>query len=74
MMPNLLIIGLATLATIGRTLALIGLSILAGWILAWLAVKSRTFENAYVPVVNALESIPVLAFLPIVLVVFVDGT
>ncbi|MCL5069063.1 MAG: ABC transporter permease subunit [Thaumarchaeota archaeon] len=72
MMPNLLIIGLATLATIGRTLALIGLSILTGWILAWLAVKSRAFENAYVPVVNALESIPVLAFLPIVLVVFVS--
>lgn len=40
--------------------------------MAWLAIKSRTFENAYVPVVNALESIPVLAFLPIVLVVFVS--
>lgn len=70
-MVSPLIIGLATLATIARVLALIGLSILTGWVLAWLAVRSRAFENAYIPVVNALESIPVLAFLPIVLVVFV---
>ncbi|HYB04508.1 MAG TPA: ABC transporter permease subunit, partial [Nitrososphaerales archaeon] len=69
---DLLLIGLATLATVGRVFALIGLSILTGWLLAWLAIKSRTFENAYVPIVNALESIPVLAFLPIVLVVFVS--
>jgi NitT/TauT family transport system permease protein len=69
---DLLLIGLATLATIGRVFALIGLSILSGWLLAWLAIKNRTFENAYVPLVNALESIPVLAFLPIVLVVFVS--
>lgn len=72
MMPNLLLIGLATLVTILRVLALICLSILSGWGLAWLAIRSRAFENAYVPVVNALESIPVLAFLPIVLVVFVS--
>lgn len=71
-MPDILIIGLATLVTVLRTLILIGLSILSGWGLAWLAIKSRTFENAYVPIVNALESIPVLAFLPIVLVVFVS--
>jgi NitT/TauT family transport system permease protein len=69
---DLLLIGLATLATVGRVFALIGLSILTGWFLAWLAIKNRTFENAYVPLVNALESIPVLAFLPIVLVVFVS--
>jgi len=72
LIPNLLIIGLATLATIVRTLILIGLSIATGWVLAWLAIKNRTFENAYVPVINALESIPVLAFLPIVLIVFVS--
>jgi len=69
---DLLLIGFATLATVARVLALIGLSILTGWLLAWLAIKNRTFENAYVPLVNALESIPVLAFLPIVLVVFVS--
>lgn len=71
-MPTILIIGLATLVTILRTLGLIGLSILSGWGLAWLAIRSRAFENAYVPITNALESIPVLAFLPIVLVLFVS--
>jgi NitT/TauT family transport system permease protein len=71
-MIDLLILGLATLATLTRVLGLIALSILTGWILAWFAIRSRAFENAYVPLVNALESIPVLAFLPIVLVVFVS--
>lgn len=70
---DVLIIGLATLATIGRILALIVLSVLSGWGLAYLAVKSRKFENAYVPFVNVLESIPVIGFLPIVLVVFIQG-
>jgi len=70
---DILTIGLATLATIGRILALIALSVLSGWGLAYLAVKSRRFENAYVPFVNVLESIPVIAFLPIVLLVFIQG-
>jgi NitT/TauT family transport system permease protein len=70
---ELLTIGLATLATIGRILGLIALSVLSGWGLAYLAVKSRRFENAYVPFVNVLESIPVIAFLPIVLLVFIQG-
>ena len=63
---------LALLATLGRIWALIGLSILTGWALAFFAVRSRAFETAYVPIVSALESIPVIAFLPIVLVVFVS--
>jgi NitT/TauT family transport system permease protein len=66
-------IGLATLATIGRILGLIALSVLSGWGLAYLAVRSRRFENAYVPFINVLESIPVIAFLPIVLLVFIQG-
>jgi NitT/TauT family transport system permease protein len=70
---DVLTIGLATFATIGRILALIVLSVLSGWGLAYLAVKSRRFENAYVPFVNVLESIPVIAFLPIVLLVFIQG-
>jgi len=70
---DILTIGLATFATIGRILALIALSVLSGWGLAYLAVKSRRFENAYVPFVNVLESIPVIAFLPIVLLVFIQG-
>ncbi|HYW01562.1 MAG TPA: ABC transporter permease subunit [Candidatus Acidoferrum sp.] len=70
---DVLIIALATAATIGRILVLIALSVLSGWGLAYLAVKSRKFENAYVPFVNVLESIPVIAFLPIVLLVFIQG-
>jgi NitT/TauT family transport system permease protein len=70
---DVLTIGLATFATIGRILALIALSVLSGWGLAYLAVRSRRFENAYVPFVNVLESIPVIAFLPIVLLVFIQG-
>ena len=65
------LIPLATLATVGRIFALIGLSIVTGWLLAYLCIKSRTFENAYVPLVNVLESIPVIGFLPLVLVAFV---
>jgi len=65
------LIVLATLATVGRIFALIGLSIVTGWGLAYLCIKSRGFENAYVPLVNVLESIPVIGFLPLVLVAFV---
>jgi NitT/TauT family transport system permease protein len=59
------------MATVGRIFALIGLSIVTGWLLAYLCIKSRAFENAYVPLVNVLESIPVIGFLPLVLVAFV---
>ena len=65
------IIPLATMATVARIFALIGLSIITGWGLAYLCIKSRRFENAYVPLVNVLESIPVIGFLPLVLVAFV---
>jgi NitT/TauT family transport system permease protein len=66
-----LLIPLATIATVARIFALIGLSIVTGWLLAYLSIKSRRFENTYVPLVNVLESIPVIGFLPLVLVAFV---
>ena len=66
-----IVIVLATLATVGRIFALIGLSVITGWLLAYLCIKSRSFENVYVPLVNVLESIPVIGFLPLVLVAFV---
>ena len=66
-----LTIPLATLATVGRIFALIGLSIITGWLLAYAAVRSRGFENVYVPLVNVFESIPVIGFLPLVLTAFV---
>lgn len=67
------IIALATLATVLRILVLIAVSILLGWGLAYLSIKSRRFENVYIPLVNAFESIPVIGFLPIVLVAFISG-
>jgi len=70
---DVLTIALATLATIGRIIGLIVLSVLSGWGLAYLAVKNRRFENVYVPFINVLESIPVIAFLPIVLLIFIQG-
>jgi NitT/TauT family transport system permease protein len=66
-----LTIPLATLATVGRIFLLIALSIVSGHFLAYICIKSRTFENVYVPLVNVLESIPVIGFLPLVLVAFV---
>ena len=67
------IIAFATLATVGRIGALLLFSILSAWILAYGCVKSRRFESTFVPVVNVLESIPVIAFLPIVLLIFING-
>jgi len=64
-------IPLATLATVGRIFALIGIAIFTGHLLAYAAIKSRNFENVYVPLVNVFESIPVIGFLPLVLVAFV---
>jgi len=65
------VIPLATLATVGRIFALIALSIVTGWVLAYASIRSRRFENAYIPLVNVFESIPVIGFLPLVLVAFV---
>ncbi len=64
-------IPLATLATVGRIFLLIGISIFSGHLLAYAAIRSRKFENVYVPLVNVFESIPVIGFLPLVLVAFV---
>jgi len=44
-----ILIPLATLATVGRIFALIALSIITGWLLAYASIKSRRFENVYVP-------------------------
>jgi NitT/TauT family transport system permease protein len=66
-------IALATLASLSRVLALILVSIISGWFLSYFAVKNRKFENIYVSFVNIFESIPVIGFLPIVLIVFISG-
>lgn len=46
------IIALATLATFGRVLLLMFVAILSGWILGYIAIKNRVFENAYVRLPN----------------------
>jgi NitT/TauT family transport system permease protein len=66
-----LTIPLATLATVGRIFLLIALAIVSGHLLAYAAIRSRPFENVFVPLVNVFESIPVIGFLPLVLVAFI---
>ncbi|CCC82588.1 ABC transporter permease subunit [Thermoproteus tenax] len=64
---------LATLATTARVFALIGASIVTGWLLGYLAIKSRVFENLYTSLIGVFESVPVFSFFPVVLVLFVSG-
>ena len=70
-MNEALIIVLAVLATTGRVLALITLSIVSGWILAYGAIKNRVFENLFIAFVEIFESVPVITFFPLVLIIFV---
>jgi len=66
-----LLILLATLATTGRVLGLILISVVTGWFLAYAAIKSRVFENVYIASIEVLESVPVITFFPVVLIFFV---
>ncbi|MDE1762892.1 MAG: ABC transporter permease subunit [Thaumarchaeota archaeon] len=66
-------ITLATLASLSRVIVLILISIVSGWFLSYFAVKNRRFENIYISFVNIFESIPVIGFLPIVLIIFITG-
>jgi NitT/TauT family transport system permease protein len=66
-----LTIPIATLATVGRIFLLIAISIITGWAFAYVSVRNRKFESFYIPAVNVLESIPVVGFLPVVLIAFV---
>jgi NitT/TauT family transport system permease protein len=70
-MNQVIIIQLATLATIGRVLGLIMLSIILGWFLAYASIKSKIFENIYISTIAAMESVPVITFFPVVLIIFV---
>lgn len=70
-MNPLFFITLAVLATVGRVLGLILFSIVVGWFLAYFSIKSRIFENIFISLVEVFESVPVISFFPIVLIVFV---
>jgi NitT/TauT family transport system permease protein len=67
------IIALATLVTFGRVLLLMFVAILTGWILGYIAIKNRVFENAFVLFISVFESIPVFSFIPIILIIFIRG-
>jgi NitT/TauT family transport system permease protein len=70
---EIITIGLATLATFGRVLLLLIVAVVSGWILGYLAIKNRIFENAFVIFISVFESIPVFSFIPIVLIIFIRG-
>ncbi len=70
-MNEILLIILATLATAGRVVGLTLLSILVGWFLAYGAIKGRIFESIYVSFCEIFESIPVISFFPVVLLLFI---
>jgi len=62
---------LATLATLARVFITIGSSIVTGWLLGYIAIKNRIFENIYISISEVLESVPVITFFPVVLIFFV---
>lgn len=62
---------LGTMATVGRVLGLMLFSVVSGWLLSYASIKSKTFEQIYIPVIEVLESVPVFSFFPIVLLFFV---
>ncbi len=70
-MEAIILIILAVLATAGRVIGLILLSILTGWFLAYASIKSKFFENIYIILIEIFESVPVITFFPIVLIIFI---
>jgi NitT/TauT family transport system permease protein len=71
-MEAIILIILAVLATTGRVIGLIALSIITGWFLAYASIKSKFFENAYIILIEIFESVPVITFFPVVLIIFVE--
>ncbi|MCY0862321.1 MAG: ABC transporter permease subunit [Metallosphaera prunae] len=63
---------LAVGVTVGRVFITIILSIVTGWLLGYLALKNRAFENVYISLSEVLESVPVISFFPVVLIFFVS--
>jgi len=72
-MISYLEIALAAVVSTSRVLALIGASIATGWLLGYIAIRSRVFENLYTSLIGVFESVPVFSFFPVVLVFFVEG-
>ncbi len=72
-MNSILLMILAVLATAGRVLGLMAVSVFTGWFLAYRAIKSKLFENIFIASIEVFESVPVISFFPIVLTLFVLG-
>ncbi|MCE4608089.1 MAG: ABC transporter permease subunit [Caldisphaeraceae archaeon] len=71
-MDLILTIILASLVSTARVFVVIGLSILTGWGFGYISIKSKVFENVYVALNEVFESVPVIAFFPVVLILFVN--
>jgi NitT/TauT family transport system permease protein len=70
-MAAIILITQAVLATVARVIGLIILSIITGWFLAYASIKSKFFENVYIILIEIFESVPVITFFPIVLIIFI---
>ena len=54
-----------------RIFAALALSIIIAWIVGILAARNRAAERVLIPIFDVLQAVPVLGFLPIILIVFV---
>jgi NitT/TauT family transport system permease protein len=63
----------ATFATLGRLLVAYLLSVVIAIPLALLITKNDKVEKIFLPIVDILESIPILAFFPIIILLFVKS-
>jgi NitT/TauT family transport system permease protein len=72
-LTSILILVLAVLATAVRVLGLILLSVISGWFLAYETINNKKFENVFIASIEVFESVPVIAFFPVVLILFVVG-
>jgi NitT/TauT family transport system permease protein len=62
---------LAILVTMGRVGFVMGISVVLGWFLGYAATRYRSFEGVYIPLIQIMESVPVIAFFPAVLIFFI---
>jgi NitT/TauT family transport system permease protein len=64
-------LGWATLATLERLLIAYGLAVVVAVPLALLVTAGPFFETIFLPLFDILESIPILAFFPVLILVFI---
>lgn len=62
---------LAALATLGRLTVAYILAVICAVPLALLATKSKTLEAVLLPIFDVLESVPILAVFPVILILFI---